>query len=90
MPNRAYDAEYRRRRAALLAGGAVCIWCGAEATTADHVPPLKAFAAGQWQGELLPACQRCNSGRRAERATMKKPTQRQRPLRRPRRRRGLF
>jgi hypothetical protein len=55
---RGYDAAYERARAALLASGPACRWCGAPATTADHYPPL---ATGHWSGSYLPACRRCNN-----------------------------
>jgi hypothetical protein len=66
---RGYDAEYRRARSALVdearaQGGFMCTWCGGwfgiEDFTADHDPPMK--VAGR-HTNLVPACQRCNSGR---------------------------
>ena len=66
--NAAYGADYRRRRAELI--GLPCIWCGAEADTADHVPPLaSAPSVAEWDGDLHPACRRCNSSHRAAAAT---------------------
>lgn len=60
---RGYGAEYRRRRALVLEGNPRCHRCDAPATTADHVPPLRAFAdPADWRGELLPACATCNYG----------------------------
>lgn len=66
-----YGAEYRRKREALI--GQPCVWCGAPATTADHVPPLEMFPPGEWDGELWPACERCNCGHRAARAMRSEP-----------------
>lgn len=66
-----YGADYRRRRAALL--GLPCVWCGAPADTADHVPTLASCPPGEWTGVLLPACRRCNFGRRAETARRRRP-----------------
>ena len=58
-----YGAEYRRRREAVL--GQPCIWCGAAADTGEHWPPLETASDGDWTGDILPACRRCNYGRRA-------------------------
>ena len=61
------DRAYKRRRRAVL--GKPCIWCGAAADTAEHIPPLSAFPSpDQWEGEIMPACRRCNVSHRAERA----------------------
>ena len=61
------DRNYKRRRRAVL--GKPCIWCGAAADTAEHIPPLSAFPSpDQWEGEIMPACRRCNVSHRAERA----------------------
>lgn len=59
-PSRGYDREYRRKRAALLEGNPSCHWCGAPATTADHVPPL---SEGGNHDHMVPACHPCNSAR---------------------------
>lgn len=58
-----YGAEYRRRRKAVL--GEPCIWCGAPATTGEHLPPLSAYPPGEWQGSIYPACAKCNFGNKA-------------------------
>lgn len=59
-----YDHKHRQDRAALLADRPPCIWChNAVATQADHVPPLAAFAPGDWQGQLVPSCGPCNASR---------------------------
>jgi 5-methylcytosine-specific restriction protein A len=47
-----YGTDYRKQRAALLATHPPCHWCGAAATTADHV-----------EDGLVPACGPCNSSR---------------------------
>ena len=57
---RGYGYRYQQARARLLANSPVCHWCDAPATTADHYPPLSTRPANP---VLLPACQRCNSGR---------------------------
>lgn len=54
-----YDETYQRLRRELLSSRPPCHWCGAVATTADHVPPLA--VAGKHYN-LVPACQRCNFG----------------------------
>jgi 5-methylcytosine-specific restriction protein A len=60
---RGYGADYRRLRSLVVVAGAVCWRCGAPATTADHVPPLRSVAhPSLWVGELRPACTRCNYG----------------------------
>lgn len=45
-----------------LAGPPICVYCGAQATTRDHVPPRNLF--GKSPGELItvPSCARCNGG----------------------------
>lgn len=65
--NPAYNrAQYVRERAALLASHPPCAYCGAPATTADHVPPLASFPDPLlWEGYLLPACLPCNTSRGA-------------------------
>jgi len=55
--------DYERARAVLLASHPPCVYCGAPATTADHVPPLCELPPGQWRGRLVPACLRCNQRR---------------------------
>lgn len=75
MPHK-YGAEYRRARARVL--GEPCIWCGAPGTTGDHVPPLSAFPEGEWRGEIMPACERCNKGNKARRLLSGAPAE-QRP-----------
>lgn len=58
---RGYGWRYQQLRKALLAGNPPCWWCGAPATTADHVPSLK--EAGHVHYNLVPACGPCNFGR---------------------------
>jgi hypothetical protein len=52
---------YRRARADLLAGRPPCAYCGAEATEADHQPPLSLHdhAPGSDCCVLVPSCGRC-------------------------------
>lgn len=59
---RGYGQAYRRARAALLANNPPCHWCGQPATTADHEPPME--VCGYEHLNLVPACARCNYGRR--------------------------
>ena len=60
-PSTPYDtAEYKRKRAALLADNPTCHWCGNEATTADHLVELD---RGGSHDEMVPACLPCNSRR---------------------------
>jgi len=62
---RGYGADYRRARRQLLENNPSCWWCGRPATTADHDPPLSsARSPAEWIGRLVPACARCNYGRR--------------------------
>lgn len=63
---RGYGNSYRRARALLLAGRPKCHWCGAEATTADHYPPIE--VVGHPHLSILPACKPCNFGRVALKA----------------------
>ena len=56
---RGYDAGYERRRRELI--GLPCHWCGAAATTADHLVPLSRGGST----ELVPSCGHCNYGRGA-------------------------
>lgn len=59
---RGHGAAYQRARAALLADGPACHWCGAPATTADYARP---WSRGGTLADLVPACRRCNSARGA-------------------------
>jgi|GEM_PF-2308927 len=62
---RGYGQAYRQLRTQLRARRLQCWICGAPATTADHVPPLRSVSSPElWHGELRPACQPCNSGHR--------------------------
>lgn len=56
-----YGHAYRKARARLLANNPTCHWCGAPATTADHLTP--ASLGGTIAGNLVPACTHCNSAR---------------------------
>lgn len=61
---RGYGHAYQQARTDLLASNPPCAYCGAPATTADHVPPLSAFPTpAQWRGRLVPACGPCNYSR---------------------------
>lgn len=69
---RGYGAAYQRARALLLAGNPACVWCGAPATTADHVPSIA--EVGHPHLSLVPSCLPCNVGRRAKRDAAYKPS----------------
>lgn len=61
---RGYGAAYLRARRAVLAGGPPCAYCGRDADTADHVPPLSEFPDRRmWHGVLVPSCAECNRKR---------------------------
>ena len=60
---RGYGAAYKRARAAILAGNPTCHWCPAPAVTADHEPPIS--VVGKAHLHLVPACAKCNFGRRS-------------------------
>jgi hypothetical protein len=62
---RGRDASYWRNRARLLADRPPCHWCGAPATTADHLVPV-ARGGTHDPANLVPACKPCNSSRRAD------------------------
>lgn len=52
-----------RGRAAVLAAGPSCIYCGGKADTIEHMPPIGMFAAKRRpQGLEFPACRPCNNG----------------------------
>lgn len=52
----------RKVYAAILAAGP-CVYCGTPATSVDHVRPL-ARGGLEIEANLVPACDRCNSGKR--------------------------
>lgn len=54
--------RYRRMRALVAAGGQTCHYCGAAATTVEHLEPV---ATSGGAGPLVPACAPCNYGRGA-------------------------
>ncbi|MEU0943222.1 HNH endonuclease [Streptomyces canus] len=56
------QAKYLRNRAALLADGPACVYCGAPATTADHVIP-QARGGTHDLDNLVAACSTCNSAK---------------------------
>lgn len=62
-----YGHRYRQARALLLATNPDCHWCAQRgvktvATTADHEPPI--HEVGTAHLNLVPACARCNYGRK--------------------------
>lgn len=62
---RSYSREYHRSRAVILEGQPPCYWCGAPATTADHVI-AKHHGGDDTLENLVPACLSCNSSRGAK------------------------
>jgi 5-methylcytosine-specific restriction endonuclease McrA len=53
---------YRKARLACLQmAGYVCVYCGQDATTADHVIPIKAGGDPVDQSNLVASCVACNS-----------------------------
>ena len=62
---RGYDAEYDRNRPlVLLRDGGRCRYCGARATTADHVVPKSAGGSSS-MSNLVAACGGCNRDKSA-------------------------
>lgn len=62
---RGYDAEWRRlRRAVLERDHWTCAYCGAPATTVDHVVALASFGARLDETNLVACCSACNSAKR--------------------------
>ena len=57
--------------AAVIASGP-CVYCGAEATTADHIRPLR-HGGREAADNLAPACRPCNSGKGAKLLTQWRP-----------------
>lgn len=69
---RGYGRAYQVARKALLATNPPCHWCGRPATTADHEPPM--HVVGHPHLNLVPACRRCNFGRRAGSGSVAPPS----------------
>lgn len=42
--------------------GVPCVYCSATPTSVDHVVPLSRGGT-HWEGNLVPACKRCNSSK---------------------------
>jgi hypothetical protein len=70
MPNTQgrYGWAHRQRRARLLEenrreNGGLCVHCmAAEASVADHQPPLALFSdPSDWEGVLVASCRRCSN-----------------------------
>ena len=66
-----YGSQYQRRRERVI--GEPCVWCGQPADTGEHVPPLSSMPEGKWEGDILPACKKCNFAHRCEKAMQKPP-----------------
>jgi len=62
----ALDRQWRKLRLAVLArDGAVCHWCGAPATEADHLVE-RALGGLNVMSNLVAACSSCNARRGGE------------------------
>jgi 5-methylcytosine-specific restriction endonuclease McrA len=69
----AYDGAWRRaRRAVLDRDGHVCRWCGAPATTVDHVRALAEGGDRLELDNLVASCGPCNYGRGARLANRRR------------------
>lgn len=61
---REYDrTHYKKLRKRILAQDNACFYCGQEATTIDHVIPISKGGISSIDN-CVPACNRCNSGKR--------------------------
>lgn len=61
---REYDkTHYKKLRAKILAMDNACYYCGQEATTIDHIIPISKGGISS-EDNCVPACHRCNSGKR--------------------------
>lgn len=60
----AREPAYRRLRAEILAANPVCVYCGAPATTVDHVIPVAKGGTSD-PGNLVAACIACNASKQA-------------------------
>ena len=67
MPGRNYDFrtswKWKKKRRQVLARSRACHWCGAPATTVDHVVPVNRGGAWYDDANLVAACQPCNRER---------------------------
>ena len=57
-----YPWQYQRNRAELLATDPPCYYCGAPATTADHLVPISEGGSHD-RTNLVPACAHCNTSK---------------------------
>jgi HNH endonuclease/Terminase large subunit, T4likevirus-type, N-terminal len=57
---------WRRLRAEILASGPPCVYCGAPATTVDHVMPVSRGGAELDPANCVPACADCNGRKGAD------------------------
>jgi 5-methylcytosine-specific restriction endonuclease McrA len=70
--SRGYDGAWRKLRLVVLVrDGHCCAWCGALATTVDHVHPLAEGGARLDPANLVACCVRCNS-RRGQQVTTRR------------------
>lgn len=58
-----YPAEYWRNRKIVLVDDPLCVYCGAEATTVDHVIAPRKGGTHEVEN-LVPSCQPCNSSKK--------------------------
>jgi 5-methylcytosine-specific restriction endonuclease McrA len=54
------STEYKKNRKILLSQSQVCVTCGNEATTANHIVPISK-GGGDELSNLEPMCHQCNS-----------------------------
>lgn len=54
------SSEYKRNRRIILEGSPICIACGGEATTANHIVAISK-GGGDALDNLEPMCHMCNS-----------------------------
>jgi 5-methylcytosine-specific restriction endonuclease McrA len=62
---RGYDYQYQQNRRAVLAVSRTCTYCGAFATTVDHIVALADGGTSDFEN-LVPSCSDCNSSRGAK------------------------
>ena len=71
LTNRGSTYRWRKMRAAILTRDrGICAYCGAPATTVDHVNPRSAGGTDHPQN-LVAACQTCNRSKGAKTTTQK-------------------
>jgi hypothetical protein len=69
LPKASHPNPYKTRQhkqASINLRGQPCWRCGKPSTQVDHVPALATMPPGEWQGQLLPICTRCNASTGAQ------------------------